>query len=172
MPRISKGVAVSKGSRTPQPRTRKKAPLWTQDKRSRFLQRLAETANITEAARAVKMTRASAYAFRRKSEAFARAWDQAMQQALDELETVLLERAIHGVDKPVYYGGKACGTVRHYSEGLAMFILKARRPDVYGRIAAEREELAGANDPSAREIIEERLKALREARPEASERAE
>src|SRR3546814_11213736 len=58
-----------------------------------------------------------------------------MNQALDDLEAVLLERAAHGVEKPVFYGGKQCGKVRQYSDTLAMFILRAKRPNTYGRAA-------------------------------------
>src|SRR3546814_7353658 len=58
-----------------------------------------------------------------------------MNQALDDLEAVLLERAAHGVEKPVFYGGKPCGKVRQYSDTLAMFILRAKRPNTYGRAA-------------------------------------
>src|SRR3546814_20489423 len=80
-------------------------------------------------------SRFRSYRLRARSESFRAAWDEAMNQALDDLEAVLLERAAHGVEKPVFYGGKPCGKVRQYSDTLAMFILRAKRPNTYGRAA-------------------------------------
>jgi hypothetical protein len=126
--------------------TGKRSP-WTKAKREKFLAALADTANVAAAARAVKLSHQSAYALRRKQPAFAKAWDAALDLALDELEATLLERAIHGVDRTVFYGGKPCGTVRQYSDALAMFLLKARRPRVYG--AASEADAAPEAGPGA-----------------------
>src|SRR3546814_12055870 len=78
-----------------------------------------------------------------------------MNQALDDLEAVLLERAAHGVEKPVFYGGKPCGTVRQYSDTLAMFILRAKRPNTYGRAATGDPQSPVAGDAgTAREKVQ------------------
>ncbi len=37
----------------------------------------------------------------------------------------------HGAPKPVYYQGKRVATVHEKSDALLMFLLKARRPEVY-----------------------------------------
>ena len=58
----------------------------------------------------------------------------AIDAAHDELASALLERAVKGVPKPLLYGGQTITTVQQYSDGLAMFILKARRPEIYGRV--------------------------------------
>ncbi len=82
-----------------------------------------------------------------------------MNQALDELEAMLMERAMHGVERPVFYGGKNCGSVRHYSDTLAMFFLRAKRPEIYGKaaLAAEQPELDGDDPAKARETVHDRL---------------
>lgn len=134
---------------------------WTPARRQKFLQRLAETANIAAACRAAQMPRWMAYRERRKSDPFRKAWDEAMETALDDLESALLERATRGVEKAVFFGGKECGTVRHYSDALAMFLLKARRPETYGRPGEAREEGAGEAGLDARALIEARLARLR-----------
>lgn len=139
---------------------------WTPVRRQKFLCRLAETANIAAACRAAQMPRWMAYRERRKSDPFRKAWDEAMDTALDDLESALLERATRGVEKAVFFGGKECGTVRQYSDALAMFLLKARRPETYGRPGETREESESESGaPDVRALIEARLARLRGVDP-------
>src|SRR3546814_20677703 len=98
-------------------------------------------------------SRFRSYRLRARSESFRAAWDEAMNQALDDLEAVLLERAAHGVEKPVFYGGKPCGKVRQYSDTLAMFILRAKRPNTYGRAATGDQQSPGTGRASGRERV-------------------
>jgi hypothetical protein len=88
------------------------------------------------------------YRLRAQSESFRAAWDEAMNQALDDLEAVLLDRAAHGVEKPVFYGGKPCGSVRQYSDTLAMFILRAKRPQTYGKAGSSDAPDMEEDDPA------------------------
>lgn len=55
----------------------------------------------------------------------------------------MFERAVDGVRQPIYQKGQLVGTKREYSDGLAMFLAKARRPHKY------RESLTLTGDPSA-----------------------
>jgi hypothetical protein len=66
------------------------------------------------------------------------------------------------VEKPVFFGGKQVGTVRNYSDALAMFMLKAKRPEVYARLSAEipAENTAESNDDAARAEVLRRLDRL------------
>jgi hypothetical protein len=113
-------------------------PRWTRIRRNKFLAHLAATANISASAKFAKMSRSSAYRLRQTDPDFAEAWDEALDAALDDLEEVLMRRALNGVDKQVYYAGKPIGTTRSYSDSLAMFLLKSRRPEVYGDVTAAR----------------------------------
>ena len=47
------------------------------------------------------------------------------------LEDEAIRLAREGVDKPVFYKGEHCGNVRRCSDTLLIFMLKARKPDVY-----------------------------------------
>ena len=47
------------------------------------------------------------------------------------LERVAFERAAEGWDEPVFHDGAQCGVKRKFSDTLAIFLLKARRPEVY-----------------------------------------
>lgn len=118
--------------------------------RSRFIEVLRQTANVSRAAREAGIPSSTLYRQRARFAAFARQWDEAMNEALDMLEEVLIERARDGVEKPVYYGGEQRGTVRVYSDTLGMFMLRAKRPEIYNR---------GTVSPQAPEPIEEMTEA-------------
>lgn len=133
---------------------------WTEERRNRFLERLSETANVAMAARSVRKSVSGAYQLRRRDAEFAEAWEAALTTAMDELEALVLDRVVNGVEKPVFYAGKQCGSVRQYSDSLAMFMLRARRPDVYGRVAAVAEEPESNAAEEARTEMQNRLKTL------------
>ncbi len=114
---------------------RQPARLWTLRVRTAFLDALAELGQVRAAARAAGISSQRVYRERQKCPEFAKDWSEAMDRALDALEEMLLDRAMNGVEKQVYYGGKSCGSVRQYSDALAMFLLRARRPETYGRAA-------------------------------------
>lgn len=142
----------TKGRKLPSPAIR----------RACFLEVLRRTANVSRAAREAGLATSTVYAQRGKSAGFAAEWDAAVTEALDALEEELVQRVRQGVEKPVFYGGQQVGSVRHYSDALAMFILKARRPDVYGRVVAERAaaEQGEGDEPSQDEARAEVLRRL------------
>ncbi len=131
-------------------------------RRACFLEVLRRTANVSRAAREAGLATSTVYAQRGRSAGFAAEWDAAVTEALDALEEELVLRVRQGVEKPVFYGGQQVGSVRHYSDALAMFILKARRPDVYGRVVAERAaaEQGEGDEPSQDEARAEVLRRL------------
>lgn len=119
---------------------------WTKRQRAIFLDVLRRTGNVSAAARAADVPRRSIYAYKAKDPEFAEEWASAMDEALDDLEHAMRQRALTGVEKHVYYGGKPCGTVRSYADNVGIFLLKAHRPRFY----AEKEAVATeADDPAA-----------------------
>lgn len=96
-----------------------------------FLEGLATTASVTAACEIAKIGRTSAYAWRDADPAFAAAWEAALVRGTDALEDEAIRRARLGVDEPVFYQGDECGTVTKYSDTLLIFMLKARRPEVF-----------------------------------------
>ena len=115
-----------------------------------FLAALTETVNVTLACRRAGIPRRTVYDWREQDEAFARKWDAALDEGIDLLEAELQRRAFEGVERPVYYKGEQCGTWRHYSDALAMFLLKAHRPEKYGN-----RKLPARGDDAARTPEEE-----------------
>lgn len=134
---------------------------WSRRRQAAFFDVLRRTANVSAACRAAGVPRGRAYALRRADDDFRREWRQALEEALDDLEAELRRRAMDGVDKPVFYAGKECGSVRTYSDALGMFILKSRRPAVFGGDGgpgAEQGDDAGpADDPAAARTARELL---------------
>jgi hypothetical protein len=61
-----------------------------------------------------------------------RSLDEALDEGTDVLEDEVMRRARDGVDEPRFYEGEVCGYVRKYSDTLAIFLLKARRPEKCG----------------------------------------
>lgn len=139
-------------------------------KKRLFLTCLAETGNVSEAARKARIARSHAYQIRRQDSDFARAWDEALDTAIDLLEAEARSRAVDGVEQPRFHQGKVCGTVRKYSDSLLMFLLRAHRPETFRegrdakpedlerkldgareRLAARLEAVAGASDGSGTE---------------------
>ncbi|MEA3033077.1 MAG: hypothetical protein QOH86_1093, partial [Sphingomonadales bacterium] len=96
---------------------------------------LADTGLVSEAAKAVGMSRESAYRLRRSPHgaAFARAWDAARHHAGGLVEDVAFERAFEGVEHNVYdENGEVVCTKRVYNDRLLMFLLRHLKPERYG----------------------------------------
>ncbi len=115
---------------TPVPRQHNRHDGWTPERQHGFVEALADLGSVRAAANAVNMTPESAYQLRRHAEAgpFRKAWDAALQCGVQRLEDVAMERALHGVEVPVYHFGVVVGTRRHYNDALLMFILRNRAP--------------------------------------------
>ncbi len=117
--RVSNGDhgVVLAGPRKGLPRT-KRAPVRTRSDYRRdwkpvFLKCLRINGCVSHAADAAGITRATAYAHRKRDEEFARAWDEAEDHSTEALEKEGIRRALETSDL------------------LLMFFLKARRPHVY-----------------------------------------
>ena len=121
---------------TPVPRQCKRHDGWTPERQRGFIEALATTGSVRRAARTVNMTPEGAYLLRRHAdgESFRKAWEAALALGVQRLEDVAMERAIHGVEVPVYHFGEIVGTRRVYNDRLLMFLLRNRAPE---RFAAD-----------------------------------
>ena len=101
---------------------------WTVRRQATFLQALASTHSVKEAAKAAGMSRQSAYGLRArlKGEPFDFAWSAALQCRFDALAEAAVERALNGVEVPHYYRGELIGTSRRYDERLTVALLAMR----------------------------------------------
>ena len=93
---------------------------WTPALKARFLDRLAAHGNARAACRNVGLSAEAAYKLRRRDPLFARGWAAALLLARDNGAQVLAERAIEGVEEPIYYRGELIGTRRRYDNRLLL----------------------------------------------------
>lgn len=113
---------------TPVPRRNARHDGWTPERQAGFIEALADTGSVRSAAHAVNMTPESAYQLRRHAEAreFNKAWKAALALGVQRLEDVAMERALYGVEVPVYHFGEVVGSRRVYNDSLLMFLLRNR----------------------------------------------
>jgi hypothetical protein len=93
------GLIVFGGKHLMRPRLqRPRVNGWSAAKERRFLQRLADSCNVAEAARAVSMAPSALYARRALDAVFAERWRQSLETGLVNLEAALVEAAISAED--------------------------------------------------------------------------
>lgn len=98
-----------------------------------FLETLAKSANIGHSCKVAQVSQKTVGRTRHRNPEFAAACEEAMQEALDLVEMKAREGALEGFEKSVPDGLGGWVTVRQApSERLIMFILKNKRPQVYG----------------------------------------
>lgn len=124
---------------TPVPRQYERCDGWTEDRQRRFISALADTGSVAAAGKAVNMSTVGAYHLRRQpgAESFRAAWQAAIDLGVQRIEDVAMDRALNGVDVPVYSYGKLVGTRTTYNDRLLMFMLRNRAPERFadGRAA-------------------------------------
>lgn len=98
---------------------------WTPERQRAFVEHLADTGSVREAATLVGMTEQSAWRLRRRTGAagFGAAWDAALRQAMRQLVASALERAIQGTIVRRFYHGELIAEERVHSERLLIHLL-------------------------------------------------
>jgi hypothetical protein len=100
-------------------------------RRAAFLARYRETASIRAAAEVAGIAQNQFYEWLERNVPFQRDFESAQQDVADSLQDQVVELAVQGWEEPVYYRGRQCGDIRHYSDRLLMLMLKAWKPDQY-----------------------------------------
>lgn len=136
--------------KTPAHKTPARAPRhdgWTPERQLGFFERLSRTGNVRVACAAVGLSRAAAYRQRHRDATFDRRWSIALGLARDVGIQALSERALEGVEEPVYYRGKLVGSRRRYDNRLLLAHL-ARLDKLVDQEAFE-DAFANYEDPFA-----------------------
>ena len=97
----------------------------------KFLEVLEHKGNVSEACRAAKVARRTVYEAKERHEDFAASWQESLAVAVDAIEAEAHRRAVAGIDKPIFFQGDQCATVKEYSDTLMLSLLKAHLPDKY-----------------------------------------
>lgn len=135
-------------------------------KQTAFLAVYCETASLTKAAEAMKISRHSHYDWLDRDATYPPRFEKAKLQAADALEAEAIRRAHEGVLEPVYYKGKPVGVMRVFSDSLMQTLLRGFLPDKYrdrgsvevsapggGPILLEDQRLAALNDAELESLI-------------------
>jgi hypothetical protein len=85
-----------------------------------FLDRLAQCGNVLASARATGISRSTAYRMRRACARFAQLWDGALLLARPQVEAVLADRALNGVEETIFYHGEPVATRTRYDARLLL----------------------------------------------------
>jgi hypothetical protein len=103
----------------------------TPEKEAEFLAQLSDTANVSVSAKVCGLSRSTVYEWRDSDETFRAAWDAAVQRGTEALIDEAVRRGKDGVTKGIYYQGRRVDDLTEYSDTLLMFMLKARRPELF-----------------------------------------
>lgn len=141
---------------------------WTEGKQRRFIEMLADTGLVGAAAKAVGMSRESAYRLRRAGHgaAFARACDAARHHAGALIEDIAFERAIEGVEQEVYdRHGEVVGARLVHDNRLLKYLLSHLKPERYGGGLRGGDGHTSVPPAAAPPALEESLRAMEPALP-------
>jgi hypothetical protein len=115
--------------------------------KQKFLAKLrASAGNVSKAAKAAGISRASAYDHKKLDSDFAGAWDGVIDDVVDAMEEELHRRSTKGILEPVFYKGEMIAKVRKFSDRLLEFALKSKRPDQYRERFDVNQNIAGVLD--------------------------
>lgn len=103
---------------------------WSQAKADKFIEVLADSCNVSLAARAIKRSIGNVYKQRTQDADFRGQWDQALAIGYARLEMMMLERALHGVEKIVVLTGGETKVMREYPDRVALALLRLHRENV------------------------------------------
>lgn len=124
--------------------TPKKSQPKNYDWKPLFLEAYEELGLVTQAARRAGISRQMAYEARESDQAFAGVWAELEHDWTERLEREAWRRATEGDEKNFFdKDGNLLSTERKTSDTLAIFLLKARKPEMYRETS--RMELTGAD---------------------------
>ena len=122
---------------TPVPRLRNRDDGWSAQRQRDLVTAIACYGSVRAACNALYMSERGAYELRMHPEAgeFRAAWDLAVTEGLTILEDIAWDRAINGTEQVIMYQGERVAMRTQYDNRLLTFMLRARRPDVYGQVS-------------------------------------
>ena len=108
---------------------------WTPARQVAVVQALAACGCVEEACAAVGMSPRSFYDLRARpnSDSFRQAVDLALDVGVQRIADAAIGRALHGEVTPIFYKGEQIGERRRFDNQLAMFVMRTRAPDRYGK---------------------------------------
>ena len=93
---------------------------FSRDQQADFLDALASWGNVRASARVAGVSRSTAYRMRGACPRFRELWDAALVLAQPQVEEVLADRALNGVEETVFYHGEAVATRKTFDSRLLL----------------------------------------------------
>lgn len=142
----AKGVDDLPACKMPRETRKPRHNQWTRRKMVLFLRELAACQSVSQAARAVGMSRQSAHALRNRLSGtpFSLGWEMALEAGMHQLAHAMMDRAVNGEEVQHYYHGELVGTSRRYDNRLAIWLMQ--NPWKVGRQQVAREYVSEAFD--------------------------
>lgn len=91
--------------------------------------------SIRVACKAAGIARGTYSMWRETDPEFLALYEDAFEDGTDTIEDEATRRAVTGVTQDVYHQGEVCGQKQVYSDQLMTFMLRGRRPSLYGDAA-------------------------------------
>ena len=113
---------------------------------------LRETGTVSRACQCLNVSRKTAYQHRKDDPAFAEAWDEVLEEAVDDMEREAFRRAVRGLPQkkftkdgaPIMDPSTGEQYIEHvYSDSLLIQLLKARRPEQFNRPTSQTDVKVG-----------------------------
>ncbi|MEA3042375.1 MAG: hypothetical protein QOH47_213 [Sphingomonadales bacterium] len=145
-----------------------------EDKRRLFLAALRKGESVLEACRLVGISNRTAYNHRNRDPEFARYWELARSMSWLPVELATFERAVTGIEEPVFVYGKLSHTRRRFSDSLLRKLLEGEKPRKYGRAAGLRSQRKWLKKQIAAQVaaaiapLAERLQTVNVVNPRAA----
>lgn len=133
------------------PRTTR-TPKARRDWKPAWLTAFEQHGTVSAACSEVGVGRTTVYEARQQDEAFALAWHDLEEATTERMEREALRRGVEGVKSDIFYRDQVIGEETKYSDTLLIFMLKARKPDVYRENV--RVEHTGSIDLAGKTIAE------------------
>lgn len=146
-------------------RKRYKKVRWSHTKKAMFLDHLAATCNVTEAAAVIGVDLRSLYALRRADPGFFAAWHDALQAGYAMLETKLVGHALAGGGSVITNG--ATDAIGPIDVGLALQLLGFHKGRMADQPRRGRAALARARPDETDAAILKKLRAMEKRQVEA-----
>lgn len=129
-----------------------------------FLEHLAETSHVAEAARHAGLSSSAIYRLKKDNAKFRAAWRLALEQGYEALEMEMLHRARFGVEKPLKSPNKTSAKnrndddmpiIREYNDALGLRLLTAHKQEV------EKAREGRGDGQSAKQLLHDKLLELK-----------
>ena len=98
-----------------------------------FLAAFIVTRGVAHAAKLAGVERSAHYHWMKRDDGYCERFELAREMIADDAEAEIWRRAFQGVDTPLHWRGEITAWYKTYSDALAVFAMRALKPEAYRR---------------------------------------